>query len=149
MAKFKKGDKAVVVKPYLYFHVGAEVIINENNSTAPWVLLCSDSSLLTDYGLGVLALNQDFFINEDYIELIEHATEKVYDFVNPDHYKGYKKEVYEMMIDIWGKEAFITHCEMCSLKYRMRLGKKPDQSIERDLEKAKWYEDKAKELRAS
>lgn len=71
---------------------------------------------------------------------------KDYDFINPNHYKKGDKEVYEMMIDIWGKDAFIKHCEMCAFKYRMRLGEKPDQPIERDLEKAKWYENKAKEL---
>jgi len=71
-----------------------------------------------------------------------------YDFINPDHYKSSgNKEVFEMMVDIWGEEAFIKHCEMCAFKYRMRLGRKPDAPIERDLEKAKWYEDKAKELR--
>jgi len=52
-----------------------------------------------------------------------------YDYINPDHYKKGSKEVYEMMIDIWGKDAFIKHCEMCAFKYRMRLGEKPDQPI--------------------
>ena len=70
-----------------------------------------------------------------------------YDYINPDHYKKGDKEVWEMMVEIWGKEAFIKHCEMCAFKYRMRLGEKPEQPVERDLAKAKWYEDKAKELR--
>ena len=64
-----------------------------------------------------------------------------------DHYKQGSKEVIEMMVDIWGREAVAKHCEMCAFKYRMRLGNKPDQPIERDLEKARWYENKAKELR--
>lgn len=71
---------------------------------------------------------------------------KKYDFINPDHYKKGGKEVWEMMVDIWGEEAFIQHCEMCAFKYRMRLGYKPEQPIDRDLEKAIWYETKAKEL---
>lgn len=70
-----------------------------------------------------------------------------YDFINPDHYKKSSKEVYEMMIDIWGEEAFIIHCEMTAFKYRMRAGTKPDQPIERDLMKAKWYEAKAESYR--
>lgn len=70
-----------------------------------------------------------------------------YDYVNPSHYKSYEKEVIEMMEDVWGVEKLISYCEMNSFKYRMRLGNKPNQSIERDLEKANWYEDKAKELR--
>lgn len=36
---------------------------------------------------------------------------------------------------------------MTAFKYRMRVGKKPGQPVERDLEKAKWYEDKAIELK--
>ena len=30
-----------------------------------------------------------------------------YDYINPNHYKKGNKEVYEMMIDIWGKDAYI------------------------------------------
>lgn len=74
---------------------------------------------------------------------------KEYDYINPSHYKKGDKQVYEMMIDIWGVDAYIKHCEMCAFKYRMRLGEKPDQPVERDLDKARWYETKAKELRES
>jgi hypothetical protein len=72
---------------------------------------------------------------------------KSYDYINPDHYKKYGKEVWEITASIWGKEAYIAHCEMSAFEYRMRLGSKPDQPVERDLKKAQWYEDKAKELR--
>jgi hypothetical protein len=68
---------------------------------------------------------------------------------NSKHYNNYSKEVIVMMEDIWGKEATITFCEMNAFKYRMRMGTKPDQPIERDIEKEKWYLDKAKELKAS
>lgn len=71
---------------------------------------------------------------------------KEVDHIKPKHYQNNSKEVFEMMIDIWGREDFIKHCEMTAFKYRMRVGLKPDQPIERDLEKAKWYENKAKEL---
>lgn len=71
-----------------------------------------------------------------------------YDFVNPQHYQVFSIEVIDMMVSIWGKEAVSKHCEMCAFKYRMRAGGKPDQPIERDLEKAKWYENKARELRS-
>jgi hypothetical protein len=69
-----------------------------------------------------------------------------YDYINPQHYQNSSKEVIDMMVDIWGPRAVSLHCEMCAFKYRMRLGSKPDQPIERDLNKAKWYEDKRKEL---
>lgn len=74
-------------------------------------------------------------------------SENKYDYINPYHYKNSSKEVIDMMMDIWGKDDLIKYCEMCSFKYRMRLGLKPGQPIEQDLEKAKWYESKAKELR--
>jgi len=71
-----------------------------------------------------------------------------YDYINPSHYKEEgKKETWEQMVDIWGIEKFIAHCEMCAFKYKQRLGKKPNEPIERDLSKIEWYENKAKELR--
>jgi chitinase len=72
-----------------------------------------------------------------------------YDFVNPSHYKKGSKEVWETQVDIWGVEVYIKHCEITAFKYRMRLGDKPYQSVEQDLQKAKWYEDKARELTIS
>jgi hypothetical protein len=72
--------------------------------------------------------------------------EQGYDYVNPSHYQGFRKEVIDMMVDIWGVDAVSKHCEMCAFKYRMRLGLKPEQPVERDLAKAIWYENKARDL---
>lgn len=74
-------------------------------------------------------------------------TESDYDYVNPDHYKKWMHEVWEMEIAIWGKEAFIIHAEMAAFEYRMRAGDKPNQPIEREIQKAQWWIDKANELR--
>ncbi len=71
---------------------------------------------------------------------------KAYDFINPDHYKSSTKEVWEMMLDIWGKEKFIAHCEITAFKYLCRSGKKPDQPRIQEIKKAQWYLDKAIEL---
>ena len=71
----------------------------------------------------------------------------VYDFVNPQHYKKMSVETWEMMVSIWGAEKYMAHCEMSAFGYRMRLGEKPDQPVERDLEKARWYEDMAKRIK--
>ena len=70
----------------------------------------------------------------------------MYDYINPNHYQTEDKEVWEMMIDVYGKEAFINFCKLNAFKYRMRLGKKPNEPIEQDLEKALWYENKITEL---
>ena len=70
-----------------------------------------------------------------------------YDNVNPLHYQTMFKEVWEYMIEIYGKEKFIAFCELNVFKYSMRVGKKPGASVEDDLGKIKWYADKIKELR--
>ena len=71
-----------------------------------------------------------------------------YEMVNhPTHYNQYGKEVIEMMVDIWGSETVAMWCELNAFKYRMRMGTKPDNSIEQYLKKEKWYLDKANELR--
>lgn len=75
------------------------------------------------------------------------AKVKSYDYINPNHYKQGGKEVIEMMVDIWGAEDVAKYCEMNAFKYRMRMGLKPNQPVEQELKKAKWYENKAKELK--
>jgi hypothetical protein len=71
-----------------------------------------------------------------------------FDKINPSHYKGYSKEVIQMMVDIFGAEKVAIHCECNAFKYRMRMGNKPNESIETDLKKERWYLDKANELRS-
>jgi hypothetical protein len=60
------------------------------------------------------------------------------------HYNQQPIEVIDMMLSIYGKEAVIHFCLLNSFKYRMRAGLKDD--AVRDIEKAVWYEKKAKEL---
>ena len=73
-------------------------------------------------------------------------SQETYEMVNhPSHYNKYDIEVIEMMEKIWGKEACRLWCVMTAFKYRMRLGEKPENPIEQDLKKEKWYLDKAKE----
>jgi len=62
------------------------------------------------------------------------------------HYNHQPIEVIDMMLSIYGKEAVIHFCLLNSFKYRMRAGHKDD--AVRDIEKAVWYEKKAKELEA-
>lgn len=77
--------------------------------------------------------------------LVEHPT---YEHVeHPAHYNTYGQETIDMMVAIWGKEKVADWCEITAFKYRMRMGTKPDNSIEQDLKKEQWYLNKAKELR--
>lgn len=80
--------------------------------------------------------------NENYDKLIEKNMPK--DNINPFYYKKYPIEVIDMMISIWGIQAAINYCILTAFKYRMRLGHKDD--IQQDLEKEKWYLNKAEEL---
>ena len=66
---------------------------------------------------------------------------------HPSHYNTYPMETIDMMVAIWGKEKVADFCEINAFKYRMRMGTKPDNSIEQDLKKEQWYLNKAKELR--
>ena len=72
----------------------------------------------------------------------------MYEHVNsPSHYNSYQTEVIDMMIAIWGKEKVADFCEINAFKYRMRMGTKPNNSIEQDFNKEQWYLQKARELR--
>lgn len=70
-----------------------------------------------------------------------------YEYVNhPSHYNNYNIEVIEMMERIWGPKLTSIWCLMTAFKYRMRMGTKPNNSIEQDLAKEKWYLDKSQEI---
>ena len=87
-------------------------------------------------------------IDRPYVTAESESTEKKYEYVNhPSHYNKYSMEVIDMMVKIWGPENTATFCEMNAYKYRMRLGEKPENPIEQDLKKEKWYLDKAKQIR--
>lgn len=92
-------------------------------------------------------------LNDDniYVQVHENSVlelaPKNYDHVNPDHYKTDDKEVWEIMIEVYGKEKFLAFCELNVFKYSMRLGRKPGATVDDDLGKIKWYAEKLKELR--
>lgn len=66
-----------------------------------------------------------------------------YNFVNnPDHYMHYDMSTYDMMIKIWGKYETMIWCKLTAWKYRQRMGTKPGESVQRDLDKEKWYLEK-------
>ena len=97
----------------------------------------SESASLTDYG-------------KKNIEAGKIATGKdaEYEMVNhPTHYNQYDIEVMDMIIKIWGPEAAALWCDITAFKYRMRMGTKPDNSIEQDIKKEQWYLKKSKEIR--
>lgn len=74
--------------------------------------------------------------------------EEKYEMVNhPSHYNKYDIEALEMIGRIWGEAAAALWCQITAFKYRMRLGEKPENSIEQDLKKEEWYLKKYRELK--
>lgn len=102
--------------------------------------------LKNDVGVGNPYLKEYFEVVEDKDVKDVKVINKDYDYINPNHYKQYPMEVIDMMIAIFGKESTRIYCLMTAFKYRMRLGNKPAEPVDRDVEKMRWYENKAKEL---
>ena len=87
--------------------------------------------------------------NADTTPVPQYESTPPYNFIDPPHYTDGSMETIDMMVRIWGKQRVADYCEINSFKYRMRMGKKPEQSVERELQKAEWYEAKAKELKSN
>ena len=101
------------------------------------------SATLTDYGKKMLEVGKK-------AGRLVTGKEAEYEMVNhPSHYNQYDIEVIDMIIKIWGPEAAAQWCDITAFKYRMRMGTKPDNSIEQDIKKEQWYLNKAREIRAS
>ena len=66
---------------------------------------------------------------------------------HPSHYNRYSIEAVEMARRIWGDEALITAAEITAFFYRMRMGLKPENSVEQELDKENFWLDYAKRLR--
>ena len=103
----------------------------------------SNSASLTDYGKKILEAGKR-------AGKIATGKDTEYEMVNhPSHYNQYDIEVIDMIIKIWGPEAAALWCDITAFKYRMRMGTKPDNSIEQDIKKEQWYLNKAKEIKAN
>lgn len=101
----------------------------------------SDSASLTDY-------DKKIFEAGKIAGKIATGKDAEYEMVNhPTHYNQYDIEVIDMIIKIWGPEAAALWCDITAFKYRMRMGTKPDNSIEQDIKKEQWYLNKSKEIR--
>jgi hypothetical protein len=76
--------------------------------------------------------------------------EETYEKVNhPSHYNRYSIEAVEMARRIWGDEALITAAEITAFFYRMRMGLKPENSVQQELDKEEFWLNYAKSLRAA
>lgn len=116
---------------------------NEDSRKAVNSELISHTATLTDYGKKMLEAGKK-------AGRIVTGKETEYEMVDhPSHYNQYDIEVIDMIIRIWGPEAAALWCDITAFKYRMRMGTKPDNSIEQDIKKEQWYLNKSKEIRAN
>ena len=106
-----------------------------------------DGFVTVEFSNNIVCFPEEDLVKRNKEKEEQKKEQEEYDFVNPEHYKRGNMEVIDMMKLLWGTEALMLHCEMTAFKYRMRAGTKPDQPIERELEKARWYQEKAKKLR--
>lgn len=70
-----------------------------------------------------------------------------YDYINPSHYvQEDGRQTWEHMVDEFGEYETAIFCKLNAYKYADRMGKKPNEDIEREKKKIQWYKDKAAEL---
>ena len=70
-----------------------------------------------------------------------------YDYINPAHYvQGDGRQTWEHMVDQFGEFETAIFCKLNAYKYTDRMGKKPNEDVDREKKKIQWYEDKAREL---
>jgi hypothetical protein len=121
------------------------------NSEVVHTDMSSVPSGLTDYGKKVFEAGRrigKMAIEGKETGKIVVGKDSAYEMVNhPTHYNQYDIEVIDMIIRIWGPEAAALWCDITAFKYRMRMGTKPDNSIEQDIKKEQWYLNKSKEIR--
>lgn len=80
---------------------------------------------------------------------INTTDKQSYEFVNhPPHYNEWSYEVIDMMEKIYGTENTALWCEMTAFKYAMRMGFKPIESVQQEIDKRNWYLNKAKQLKS-
>jgi hypothetical protein len=82
--------------------------------------------------------DKDVITDDEFISMFDTSSGE-YNFVEPDHYKKGDKEVWEIMIDIYGEEKFNNFCLMNAFKYITRAGNKPGDDFKQDISKAVWY----------
>ena len=77
--------------------------------------------------------------------VLKNEENQPYEMVNhPSHYNRYPIEAIEMARRIWGDQAMYTAAQITAFFYRMRLGLKPENSVEQELNKEEFWLNYAK-----
>lgn len=137
--KFKKGDR-VLVGGNLHTAILECLEVNPNNPKNRYTFIDEFDKVSSEF--------------EDAIELdplysgVKESNgqiESIYDSKgNAKHYKSERLNAIHIFERTYGTYGVMVHCEITALKYRLRMGKKPGQSLEQEILKAEWYENAAK-----
>ena len=140
---------------FAYTKEPTKVIIKDSNNNYKNVI--NNNNIKPNITIIENPVKDNVISNEDTINnnnnnniSIEDNNNDNYEMVNhPSHYNNYDIEAIDMMARIWGPEATAQFCIMTAFKYRMRMGTKPNNSIEQDIKKEQWYLKKAKEFKSN
>lgn len=138
--KLRKMDEHTIAMKFLKFmETAVKNTISQNIS--------EDEKI---YNIAVLFNRYKYSQNKtEGTHLSSQDNDKPYEQVNhPSHYNKYDVEVVDMMEKIWGKYETAIWCKLTAFKYRMRLGEKPDNPIQQDLNKESWYLQKYNQLKS-
>lgn len=113
--------------------IGESYDVRECNSLSNYEGLKGEYSCLDFYkegDLGNLILKCDVINDEDY------------DYSKPSHYKLWEgMQEFELHKKLLSKDEYIGFLKGNILKYQMRAGRKPNEPIDRDMDKIKVYTD--------
>ena len=76
-----------------------------------------------------------------------HEGEPQYEMVNqPKHYDFFGMTVIDVIEKTSSWQEFLGFLKGTAMRYRLRAGSKPGNSLEQDIAKAEWYENKYDEV---
>lgn len=136
--KFKNGE----MRSGALFWYKHEVL----NYTPFWCPKCSLEALREDsYDTIKLACDIAIDNNNERIKNSKNMSE-IEGVNHPSHYNQGKVECIDAMESAYGIDDVIAFCKCNAFKYQWRAGHKDNESIEKDIAKAQWYQNKALEL---
>ena len=79
---------------------------------------------------------------------MKSSEQSEYDYVNPSHYKLWHsmEDTFIIHKNVLSREEYIGFLKGNILKYQMRLGRKPGESVERDMAKIETYQKQLLEI---
>jgi hypothetical protein len=85
----------------------------------------------------------NFVQDEEHAQIVDKVLKTQYDYIKPNHYKLWEdmEDTFEPHKKLLTKEEYIGFLRGNILKYQLRLGKKPNEPVERDLKKIEVYQE--------